>query len=821
MNSFPFLLGTPWLWWPIVLAGAGACWLTWRGYARRTTEIDSSRLKLLNILRMSGWALLFVCLLQPMRREYVREEKASRLTVLIDDSESMSFSDKHNAPSRSELVKTILVGKANPASTKNTSEPLGKDALLSVLSRNFKLQLEAFESATRTLGSGENSDMAKALKELKAQGEITDVAKALNDSFFRLKGPDAGGLVLISDGADTAHGDLERAANLYKRAGIPIYALGVGETDLQDLSISQVRCRRTVSKDTLVHVEVDVRKCNLPAGIHNVTLSRNGRRVGESCKLIFKDAPSKSSIESNAPENSDSATAVFEFLPDGQGFLEYEALVEPFPGELVTVNNSMAFGLVAFSRKLRVLYMEGSMFQHQTYRSESSGTYFNHPMQNWWEHEFLARALTEDSDVDVDVLAKHEVVSLHGGERPSIETVKARYPKTKKELYQYDVIISSDIPYSHFSDDQIQWTVDFVGKHGGGFVMIGGYDAFGEGKYAKTSIDRMLPVEMNASDDHEDDVNFNWQLTDEAWSHPIMQIEKDGELNHTAWRERLPRFHGFSRTTRPKPAATTLAVVADEQFDTAYGPSILLAVQPFGNGRSMALTTDTTGSWGTEWEDSWGSAAEQNDLSNRNRYYKTFWKNAVRWLAHYRMQAPNQLVQLESDRLVYGRGESPVIRLRVMNEDYELTHEAKVQLTIAGPGGGTEQVAVYPRYEEPGIYERKLELGTIGRYEIEAVAILGKEELGRDKAIFQVRPSTAESRQLSQNADLLKRLASQTGGMYLPIEKASELPQFLREAGHVIEKHRDNDLWDRPWMFILIIGLLCSEWFFRKRSGLP
>src|SRR5208283_2455645 len=157
----------------------------------------------------------------------------------------------------------------------------------------------------------------------------------------------------------------------------------------------------------------------------------------------------------------------------------------------------------------------------------------------------------------------------------------------------------------------------------------------------------------------------------------------------------------------------------------------------YGNGRSMALTTVETGSWGTEWEDSWGPPGA-TDLADRNLYYKTFWKNAVRWLAHYRMQAPNQLVQLETDRLVYGRGEVPELRVRVMNEDYELTHDANVVVNVTAPGGKTQTVTVFPRYDEPGVYERKLELSAVGRYEIEAVAALKKEELGRDKAFLHV-----------------------------------------------------------------------------------
>jgi len=790
MNQFPFLFGTPWSLWPILFAGAGAGWLTWRGYKRRSGELKAGRVKVLNSLRMTGWALLFLCLMQPIHRTFMREEKASRLTVLVDDSESMSFVDSRNGPKRQDVVKAALLGK-EPKLVKGQLPQPQAGALLDVLGRSFKVQLEGFSASSRTISHPD---------ELKFQGESTDLAKALTDSYSRLKGPDAGGLVLISDGADTARGEIDRVASAYKRAGTPVYVLGVGAADLADLSIAQVRCRRTVSKDTLVRVEVDVAGQNAPEGKHVVSIMRNGRSVATPAEVELKNG---------------AATAVFEFLPDSQGFLEYEARVEPFAGELVTVNNTMAFGVVAYSRKLRVLYMEGSMYVHKVYDSPTLS--YGHPMQYWWETQFLERALSEDSDVEVDVLAKNEFATPRNATQLNIKTVKEGYPKSKKDLYQYDVIISSDIPYTYFTDDQNQWTVDFVAKHGGGFVMIGGYDAFAEGHYAKTIIDRMLPVEM-LDETHVDGQDFNWKLTDEAWSHPIMQLEKEEEKNRDAW-AKLPIFHGFSRTTRPKPAATTLAVVADENFETAYGPAIVLAVQPFGNGRSMAFTTDTTGSWGTEWEDSWGP--KNGDDSDRNKYYKTFWKNAVRWLAHYRMQAPNQLVTIESDRLVYGRGEVPEIRVKVMNEDYDLTHDAEVRVTITGPDGKSQKVTVFPKYEEPGIYERKLELGAVGRYEIEAVATLRREELGRDKTILQVRPATAEMRQLSQNVKLLKDLAQQTGGTYLPIERASELPQYLREATHVIEKHRDNDLWDRPWVFLTIIGLLCGEWFLRKRSGLP
>ncbi|HYF49321.1 MAG TPA: VWA domain-containing protein, partial [Planctomycetota bacterium] len=341
MTDFPLLFGTPWPWWLIVAFGGGVSWLTLRGYFRRAAEVKPNRLAILKTLRIVGWGLLILCLLQPMRREYTRENKSSRLTVLVDDSESMSFTDQRDGPSRLQRVKKALVGAA---AEKPDAESSDSSSLFSILSRSFQIQLESLAVGAHSVARGSSGELLKGVRDLKGQGEATDLARALTESFSRLKGPDAGGLVLISDGADTARGDIERAASAFKRAGTPVYVLGVGEPDMQDLSIAQIRCRRTVSKDTLVRVEVDVRRTSLPEGKYNVTLTRAGRTVGSPVQLDLKN---------------EIGTAVFEFLPDAQGFLEYEAKVEPFAGELVLANNTMAFGVVAYSRKLRVLYMEG------------------------------------------------------------------------------------------------------------------------------------------------------------------------------------------------------------------------------------------------------------------------------------------------------------------------------------------------------------------------------------------------------------------------------------------------------------------------------
>jgi len=132
-------------------------------------------------------------------------------------------------------------------------------------------------------------------------------------------------------------------------------------------------------------------------------------------------------------------------------------------------------------------------------------------------------------------------------------------------------------------------------------------------------------------------------------------------------------------------------------------------------------------------------------------------------------------------------------------------------------------VTVFPRYDEPGVYERKLEFSAVGRYEIEAVAKLKKEELGRDKAFFACnarhrRVAATQPKRWSCS----KRLASENRrGLSALGKRGLSCPPPARCHARDRTASRQPTLWDRAWVFALIIGLLCGEWFLRKRNGLP
>jgi hypothetical protein len=73
---------------------------------------------------------------------------------------------------------------------------------------------------------------------------------------------------------------------------------------------------------------------------------------------------------------------------------------------------------------------------------------------------------------------------------------------------------------------------------------------------------------------------------------------------------------------------------------------------------------------------------------------------------------------------------------------------------------------------------------------------------------------------VAQNSDLLKRIATETGGKYYTPAEAQSLLDDLTYRQSPYSERVTKDLWDMPINFMLIIGLLSGEWFLRKREGL-
>ena len=107
-----------------------------------------------------------------------------------------------------------------------------------------------------------------------------------------------------------------------------------------------------------------------------------------------------------------------------------------------------------------------------------------------------------------------------------------------------------------------------------------------------------------------------------------------------------------------------------------------------------------------------------------------------------------------------------------------------------------------------------------GRYEARLKAP-GLGDDSRIRAEFVVRaPEASELASLTCNEDLLRQVASQSGGTYYREEELAALEAKLDPLSRERVFESDTALWQSWGWFLPIIALLTAEWILRKWAGL-
>jgi uncharacterized membrane protein/uncharacterized protein YegL len=79
-------------------------------------------------------------------------------------------------------------------------------------------------------------------------------------------------------------------------------------------------------------------------------------------------------------------------------------------------------------------------------------------------------------------------------------------PTSIEELDAYDAIVLSDVARSNLTDAQMKILATYVRDLGGGFILAGGENNYGEGGYSKTIVEEVLPVTFETKKEKPDTV---------------------------------------------------------------------------------------------------------------------------------------------------------------------------------------------------------------------------------------------------------------------------------------------------------------------------
>ncbi len=751
------------------LLGAAVLGLSW--YDLR--DMSPLRRGVLVGLRLLVYAIAVVLLLEPaVELKHVTKIK-NHVAVLVDTSRSQTL--------QVDEGETRL-GRAQAF--------LQRDAVQRLLTTPHEDHL--FDLFTFDQGVNPTTLQGAVDPKLPAEGDATRILEAVEDVTNRVGRRDLGGFVLLSDGIDSGllGGRVRRGEGLdqetrafIERLGVPIHVRTTARSEgLRDLAVEQVLYDDFAFVRNKVSVDVVLRVVGFEPATIPVTLRREGELLQTQEVEVGPDATEY--------------RVTFEFVPQQIGKEIYSISAPGYSGEALRENNRKDFVLKVIRDKIRALQVVG---------------------QPSWDERFLRQLLKNNPNVDLIsffILRTNENVQLVPNDELSLIPFPTR-ELFEDELGSFDVVLFQNFNFRPYGMSQyLPRIADYV-RDGGGFAMIGGELSFTSGGYYGTALADILPVRIpppGAREAMVDTREFVPQLEEAGLRHPITQLAFDPALNREAWAA-LPPLEGTNLVLGPQEGATVLA--AHPQIQANGQPLPVVTVQEVGEGRSMAVTTDTTWRW----------AMEGVGQGATSRPYFAFWNAAIRWL----IQDPElKLLKVEVAETVVPPGGDAHVNVRLVRSDYAPAAGVTGQLDLlfrplaALDGQEAEATTALQRpftTDDRGLVELTLPVDQPGAWTVRAAATTEAGKL-TDEDIFLVTLDTQELRSIQPREDLLQQLAQASGGSYaaLPDDDADDLT-FKPARVTQVNRRRVIEVWDSLAVFALICALLAAEWMLRRRWG--
>ncbi|OKS84764.1 hypothetical protein RG47T_0197 [Mucilaginibacter polytrichastri] len=168
---------------------------------------------------------------------------------------------------------------------------------------------------------------------------------------------------------------------------------------------------------------------------------------------------------------------------------------------------------------------------------------------------------------------------------------------------------------------------------------------------------------------------------------------------------------------------------------------------------------------------------------------------------------------------VFDESEHVIINAELYNEALVLTNTPDVKLDLKDQKGKSYSY----QFSRTG-QSYQLDAGVLapGEYTYTSATQIGKEKLSASGQL-NVTSIDLEDRQSTANHQLLRNLTKQSGAQMLPPADIAKLPGLIRQNENiktlVNEDKHYSELIDIKWVFVLILALLSTEWFLRKREG--
>lgn len=746
-------------WWGYIAAFGAALALGWLAYARVPVKLSAAQRVTLSSLRALTLLLLIVILLRPVVMVPPAAAKNSRLPILVDVSRSMRLKDAD--PSRDGEGPSRI--ERAQALVRDLQAQLGSEYRIELLT--FGDALAVAPDVDRLAATARRSDLSGAIADL---AERYPASAPAGDG----QAGTVAAVIVLSDGGDTSPIEAVPLRSL----GAPVITVGIGSPDApRDREIVNL----TAGEPLLPGASIDVSVSAISSGYGRdpveLRLSANGRPLE-----VRRVTPSAD----GAPVH-----AVFTVSPEPNVATVYTVQIPGAGGEIAAENNIRSVLVAPQTGRRRLLVVEGAP---------------------GYEHTFLKRALSDDPGLDVDAVVRKGQNddgrdTFYVQADPSrMAALSGGYPFKRSELFAYDGVIFGNIEADFFTREQLELTREFVAARGGGLLVLGARSFDRQGLMG-TALEHALPIDLTVRRSNitlaaaqMPAVEPNTPaLTVDGALHPATRLAVTPEENREKWAS-LPALASVAAIGGTRPGAQVLAVAL-----TAGGtPHPLIAAQRYGQGRSLIFAGEAS------WR--WRMLKPADDTS-----YETIWRQLARWVTAG-SQAPVTIAPMSPT--VAGITER--ISVVVRDEEYHPVANAEVAIELTAPNGEKRSVPAALSSPQDGRYRVAARFDQPGVYRVDATATRDDVRIGTASRPVLVGGVDLEMTQPRLNEAVLRRLAAENNGHYVPAAEAGRLASLLRESRAEAGTPEMRDVWHNGWSLLAIIGLLAAEWVARRRVGL-
>ncbi|GHT46320.1 hypothetical protein FACS189454_07280 [Planctomycetales bacterium] len=759
-------------------------WYFWRRYRIDAGDLKRWQRILLYSLRVAALLGLLIFYLHP---QWEHLAGSSSVAVLIDSSSSMSNRDEAFTGTNNSKERTQGSGDTPLSRFDAVFDYLKHSPLLETLTQKHTVRTFTFDSQLRVI----EIDDKRAVP----NGNTTALGAALHEVLRRDSNDAAwqplAGIIVFSDGQQNTGQSISIPLETASNRRIPIHTVGLGKSKVPaNIRLGSIDLPERIFPNDTFKLKVPVEWTgdlgdSSQTQRANVLLYDGGTQIGE---VAWDDKQHN---------------VQFDVKLSSAGKHKLSVRITPPPDDENPNDNQQTFEVDVVDRKDRILLFASAPTR---------------------DYQFLCSLIYRDKTMEVNVLPGWESVGIS----QNADKILTKFPSTRAEMSQYDVVIAFDPNWRELAPEQIDVLEYWTARQGGGLIIEAGgihqADTI-NGWLSDKAMDKiraMYPVEFLSGVSA-----FNHRLQTSAKPSPVkltstgesaafLQPFNDSIQSRSFWNT-FPGFYAVFNVKGVKPAAALLATLdsglssgisLNSQLENAgsNGDQLVeIAEQFYGNGRVLYF----------------GSGELWRLRQSGEKVFEQVATKMIRYVSQGRLQRDSDRGSLTTDKQRYSLG--AIAQLRITANDAQLNplSESQLAIEIQNPSGAKRMLDAQLDPNVPGTYQAFVPLTEEGTWLVQLAlpdSVLSEQQTGLVlKRSLQVQISDLEREHPNRDEQLLKEIASKTGGIYCEtLDGASSLPDKInvRSQRAVLDQHAEERLFF--WLLTGVCALILLEWTLRR-----